>query len=52
MKAIALGVVEFHVLLIFLQPNRVSAERRLGLGNRLASRFLNQVDAQNGGFFP
>ena len=29
-----------------------SGDRRLGLGNRLASRFLNQVDAQNGGFFP
>ena len=24
-----------------------SGERRLGLGNRLASRFLNQVDGQD-----
>ena len=31
--------------------NAWSGERRLGLGNRLASRFLNQVDGQDYVYF-
>ena len=31
--------------------NAWSGDRRLGLGNRLASRFLNQVDAKDAWLF-